>query len=198
MTSIPRARLSAEEQARLEDDLAAALEWVIDVVDAVDMAALFVQDTQQVRRVFFAESDTGVPHLPANLMTLSKGQRSKYRVLATWRVVVRWMRAEGRVDPDYRAAMEALYFSRFGNRTPYHWSGKNVPPGATRSAHDLAYDAAEGCWQTVEALRQERAARRRGASLLQETEAEFLKKATRRTLASILKLTDHWEVERGA
>lgn len=192
--------LSLDEELALVDELAAALEEMVDRT-CFEMAPLWVEATREAR-VCLGGALSELGFLPSQrYVSLWKGARRRYRGLAAWRHAVLWRRVDRAVvDDDFRAALDAVYFTPFpDNVPPYAWSGSAAGvPGAERfgSPTSLKHHAKEAAWLTVAALRAERQRLRCGA-WKDELRAELLKPATRDSLRDVLKLEDHdaWEEE---
>ena len=194
-----RPRLIEIEEGELVDELAAALEEVVDTSGCVDMLSLYLLATQQPRREFLADDPwgRGAPPLSSRLAGMVKGSRSKYGALAAWRHGVLWREAQERVDPDFRAAMDTVYFTPYAeNAPPYAWTKRSSDaPGAGRfsSPNELDRFAREGCWATVQVLREE--SRPGGSTLRDEAHRAFIRAGIKRSLRDVLRLEEQWEDE---
>lgn len=194
---MPDLDLTAEEAEELTDELAAALEEMMDCTCA-EMAPLWAEATRDKRAYLDAHAETDLGFVPsARYRALSKGSRSKYRQLAAWRHAVIWRRTREQVPTDWRDAMVAVYFTPFPeNAPPYAWSSRaSGAPGALRfaSASTLKEHAKEGCWWSVGVLRKHRHRLTEGGRWARELRAELLEPATGESLRDVLKLEDHPE-----
>lgn len=190
-------RLSDEEEGQLVGELAAALEEVVETSGCLDMLPLYLQATSRLRHEFLAEDPWGrtAPPLTPRLAAMVKGSRSKYGALAAWRHAVLWRRTRERIDPDFRTAMDTLYFTPYAqNAPPYAWSRRSSEaPGADRftSPNELDRFAREGCWEVVLKLREECGP---GAgNLRDEAQRAFVRAGVRKSLRDVLRLEEQWE-----
>ncbi|MCK6502768.1 hypothetical protein L6R53_05115 [Myxococcota bacterium] len=192
-----RARLTDAEEAELVDELARALEAVVDTSGCRDMLSLYLLATQQPRREFLADDPWGrsAPPLSPRLAGMVKGSRSKYGALAAWRHAVLWREVRDRVDPHFCEAMDVLYFGPYAeNAPPYAWTRRSSEaPGADRFSgpNELDRFAREGCWSTVQVLRE--VARSGGGSVRDEARRAFVRAGVKRSLRDVLRLEEQWE-----
>jgi hypothetical protein len=191
--------LTAEQRARLIDELAAALEDMMDCT-CPDMGPLWLDATRSER--VWVGGAIDLPFRPSpRYLALSKGSRSKYRGLAAWRHAVTWQDALVPVDPDFRAAAEAVYFSPYpSNEPPYSWSqSAEGAPGMEKfpSASELKRWAKEGAWHAVVVLRKKAAALHEAGSWHEEVREKLVRTGCRESLTDVLKLEElpRWEDE---
>lgn len=190
-------RLTDAEEQKLVDDLASALEQVIDTSGCLDMHWLYLLATQRPRHEFLSEDPWGrsSPPLTPRLAAMVKGSRSKYGALAAWRHAVLWRSVRERIDPDFRSAVDALYFTPYEeNAPPYAWSkASSGAPNAGKfpSPNELDRFAKEGCWATVLLLRE--LAGSHADSVLDEATAAFTRMGIKKSLKDVLRLEEQWE-----
>lgn len=193
--------LTPEQHDELVDALAEALEEMIDQ-SCPDMGPLWVEATR-AERAYLGESalsELGFRPSP-RYMSLSKGARSRYRGLAAWRHAVVWRRIQPRIeDPDFRAALRAVYFTPFpDNAPPYAWSSRasDAPDVESfESPTTLKHHAKEGCWHTLRLLSAERDTLKARGDWLSELCALLLRPAVRDSNRELLKLEDHPPLEK--
>lgn len=193
--------LTPEQHTALVDDLAAALELMIDQ-SCPDMGPLWVEATRAERAYLgdAAVSELGFTPSP-RYRSLSKGSRSRYRGLAAWRHAILWRKIELRIqDSDFRAALRAVYFTPYPDNTPpYAWSSKATgAPDVRRfeSPTTLKEQAKEGCWHALRLLSAERAELGARGDWLSELCALLLRPAVRDSNRELLKLEDHPPLEK--
>lgn len=195
--------LTEAEEQLLVDELVDALHDVIDSSGCLDMAPLYWIATLQERREFLrhVDPDDAVPSVSPRLRRLGKSSRTKYACLSVWRHAVLWRRVGERVDPDFRRAMDALYFTPYKeNRPPYAWSRKSSEaPGVETfdGPNELDRLAREGCWLTIIALRREVADWNDGSIAGVARKAFVRAGVRRRTLRDQLRLEEQWEDDNG-
>ncbi len=193
--------LTTAQLAGLVEALAAALERMLDE-SCPDMGPLWVEATRAERAYLGDGAVTELGFAPSpRYLALSKGARSRYRGLAAWRHAVLWREIEARVeDPDFRAALRAVYFTPYpDNAPPYAWSSRaSDAPGVERfeSPTSLKHLAKEGCWHTLRLLSAERATLRARGDWLSELCALLLRPAVRDSNRELLKLEDHPPLEK--
>lgn len=194
-------KLNPEQEADLVDALAAALEAMIDQ-SCADMGPLWVEATRAERAYLGDGAVSALGFTPSpRYLSLSKGARSRYRGLAAWRHAILWREIESRIDdPDFRAALRAVYFTPYpDNAPPYAWSSRaSDAPDVARfeSPTSLKHLAKEGCWQALRLLGEERDLLRTGGDWLSELCALLLRAAVRDSNRELLKLEDHPPLER--
>lgn len=190
-------RLSEAEEGQLVQELAAALEEVVETTGCLDMLPLYLMATLRPRREFLADDPWGraAPPLTPRLAGMVKGSRSKYGALAAWRHGVLWRGAREHIDPEFRAAMDTLYFTPYAeNAPPYAWTRRSSEaPGADRfpSPNELDRFAREGCWEAVQALRVE--CLPGGGTLRDEAQRAFVRAGVKKSLRDVLRLEEQWE-----
>ncbi len=182
----------SEEEALL-DELADALQEVVES-SCAEMAPLWLAGTRLARRdLTRTVPDLGI-ELSEACRRLSRGTQNRYRALACWRHALVWKGVLAEVDPDFAQATRALYFSPYPEGTPpYAWSQRvSDAPNAAEfpSAQTLKDWAKEGCWSSVEALRQ-RCREHPEKTVRDEVELRLLKVSCRDTLSDVLKLDAH-------
>ncbi|MFT5685540.1 MAG: hypothetical protein ACI8RZ_006494, partial [Myxococcota bacterium] len=150
--------LTDEQAKALTDELAEALETMIDT-SCADMGPLWLEATRRARNGLGSARVPNLGFAPsAKYLALGKSSRSKYRGLAAWRHAVLWQGVLGEIeDEDFREALRTVYFTPFPtNKPPYAWSSKaSAAPGVGQfeSPTTLKHQAKEGCFQTVQVLR---------------------------------------------
>ncbi len=188
--------LESEQAEALLDELAEALEELMDR-SCLDMGPIWLEATREQRAYLGEHSQPELGFEPSKrYLSLGKSSRSKYRGLAAWRHAVLWRgAAEAVEDPDFRAAMECVYFTPYPkNAPPYAWSQRaSAAPGVERfeDANTLKKYAKEGCFQSLQALLAEQRALEAESSWYHELLVLLLRPATRPTLWEVLKLDEH-------
>jgi hypothetical protein len=178
----------------LVDELADALELLLDTSGCADMGPLWWQATRDARDQWMRPSTPANLALSPRLRAMSKSSRSKYRVLAAWRFGVLLEQVQPSVDAQAKA-VSAIYFTPYDrNEPPYSWSSRvGSSPAAFSTPSELKELSADGCWDLVCQLRS------RVLELHEELErvtwrrAEIIEAGLRRTLRDVLKLEDRWE-----
>ena len=131
---MPAPALTDEQAATLIDELAEALEEMITST-CLDMAPLWLDATREQRAYLDGHAVRELDFAPSErYRQLSKGARCKYRQLAAWRHAVIWLSVADEIDPTFRDAMLAMYFTPFpDNEPPYAWSSRaSGAPGVER------------------------------------------------------------------
>lgn len=133
----------------------------------------------------------------ARYLALGKGSRSKYRGLAAWRHACLWRDA---LAERVREAVSILYFTPYpSNAPPYSWSRSAADaPGVERfkGPRELKTHGKDGCWTTVQRLKEEQHAWLSDGSWAAEVRARILRVGCRESLTDVLKLEDKplWKV----
>lgn len=196
-----RPGLSDAEEAALVEELAEALERAVDASGCPDMLPLYLRATERERGEWLrGDLVRGqVPEVSPALRALGKASWTKYGCLAAWRHAVLWRRLVEALEGDFRAGVQALYFTPYpDNAPPYAWTRRSSDAplvGAFHGPNDLDEMAREGCWRTVQALREQAApARWAKDGWAGAARQAFVKAAIkRRTLREVLRLEAHWE-----
>ncbi len=195
--------LTDEQAEVLIDELAEALETMIDT-SCADMGPLWLEATRSARNGLGKSRVPDLGFAPSEkYLALGNSSKSKYRGLAAWRHAVLWQGVAARLkEPAFQAAMEAVYFTPFpSNKPPYAWSSKaSSAPDVAQfdSPTTLKHQAKEGCFQSVQVLRDIRHALFRDGSWDSIVRSDLLQPGTRDTLRDVLKLEEHplWEKKR--
>lgn len=188
-------KLSEDEEERLVDELAAALQGVVET-SCGEMAPLWLAGTRLARRDLSSTvPDLGFP-LSDACARLSRGTQNRYRALACWRHALLWRGVLEQVDPDFARAVTALYFTPYPDgRPPYAWSRRvSSAPRADcfKTADTLKHWAKQGCWDSVERLRSH-CRDLPEQTVCDEVVLRIVKTGCRDTLRDVLKLDDHYD-----
>ncbi len=186
-------RLSPEQAERIVEELAGALEEMVDR-SCFEMAALWQAETRRARRELGEHAIREADFEPSpRYLRLSPGQRSKYRGLASWRHACLWRDIVPRIDDDFGRAVDAVYFTPYPrNEPPYAWSSRASAcprladfPNATT----LKNWGKEGAWASGDLLAAE-CAKLLVGDRADEIRAAILRCASRRSVHEVLKLDD--------
>lgn len=149
---------SETERHVLANELARALDEVVNRTGCKSTYRLWAEATQSTRERIFGGTSLGV-RLAAVVPMMSAPSRSKYRALAAWRHAVIWRGALEHIQPvdRERLAVSGIWFTRVAvDATPFSWSKKT---SSAPHVHHFAGPAEmrdlakSGCWQSVEFLR---------------------------------------------
>jgi hypothetical protein len=192
--------LTPEQAAALVDRLSENLERMMNL-SCAEMGPLWLAATRQQRKPLGQAESMALPFEPSKrFFALSKGVRSKYRALATWRHCCLMQDAiEQLEDAEFRSAMVAVYFTPYPADTPpYAWSSRaSAAPAVAEfpSPTSLKHQAKEGCHETVLLLMGAEAELRSSGSWHDEVRAGLVGTGCRKTVRDVLKLEDLMSVE---
>lgn len=178
----------------LVDELAEALEGLLESSGCPDMAPLWWHSTREARAEWLPAPASEPLLLSPRLRAMGKSSRSKYRVLAAWRfdVILERLAPE---DERQATAVRAIYFTPYDrNAPPYAWSSRvGSSPGGFGTPTRLKMLTTAGCWDLVRQLRSRVEDLREQLDRATFCRAEIIEAGLRDTLKDVLKLETRWE-----